>query len=394
MLGIGLAIPVLPILVGHFVDGREAQAHWQSIMASVFGLLQFVCMPLLGAVSDKIGRRPVMLFSMAGMCINFIATALAPTLALLFVGRVIGGMSSASMSVASAYASDVSTPENRAKSFGMIGAAFGLGFICGPALGGYLSEIDIRLPFFVAAGLSAANFIYGYLMVPESLPPGRRSAFSFARANPFAALQRLFGRRDIQGLVGVFLLVTLAQVMLQTNFVLYTTFRFNWHGSDNGLALFCVGLCSAVVQAGLLSRLIKRFGEVRLSIIGLTSGAITYVLYGLATEGWMMYVFILCNLLAFAAGPALQAIVSKATDPREQGALMGSLQSISSVAVVIMPLIGGHILALTSNYPSNDVRVGTVFFVCAILQFIGLALAVRYFKTHPVRQFTTSAETP
>jgi DHA1 family tetracycline resistance protein-like MFS transporter len=168
MLGVGLAIPVLPILVGEFVGTRELQAHWYGILATVFGLLQFLCMPILGAVSDKVGRRPVMLYSMAGMCLNFLATALAPTLALLFVGRVIGGMSAASMSVASAYASDISTPENRAKSFGMIGAAFGVGFICGPMLGGVLGSVNLHLPFYVAAGLSACNFLYGFLFVPES----------------------------------------------------------------------------------------------------------------------------------------------------------------------------------------------------------------------------------
>ena len=330
MLGVGLAIPVLPILVGEFVDGRDLQAHWYGILAAMFGLLQFICMPILGAISDRIGRRPVLLFSMVGMCLNFLATAWAPNLAALFIGRVIGGMSSASMSVASAYASDVSTPENRAKSFGMIGAAFGLGFIFGPMLGGLLGSINLHLPFYVAAGLSAANFVYGYLMVPESLSREKRAAFSLARANPFSSIARLAKRRDIGGLIAVFALVTFAQVLLQTTWVLYTNFRFNWTPRDNGFALFCVGLSSAVVQAGLLGWLMKKFGEVRLSMLGLVSGTITYVLYGLATQGWMMYVFILMNLLAFAAGPALQGIVSKATNPREQGALMGSLQSIGS----------------------------------------------------------------
>ena len=382
MLGVGLAIPVLPILVGEFVDGRDLQAHWYGILAAMFGLLQFICMPILGAISDRIGRRPVLLFSMAGMCFNFLATAWAPNLAALFIGRVIGGMSSASMSVASAYASDVSTPENRAKSFGMIGAAFGLGFIFGPMLGGLLGSINLHLPFYVAAGLSAANFVYGYLMVPESLPREKRAAFSLARANPFSSIARLAKRRDIGGLIAVFALVTFAQVLLQTTWVLYTHFRFDWTPRDNGFALFCVGLSSAVVQAGLLGWLMKKFGEVRLSMLGLISGGITYVLYGLATQGWMMYLFILMNLLAFAAAPALQGIVSKATDPREQGALMGSLQSIGSLSVVIAPLVGTALLAMASHYPANDWRIGTVFFLSAFLQLIACLLAWRYFKTH------------
>ena len=386
MLGIGLAIPVLPILVGEFVESRDLQAYWFGILVTVFGLLQFLCMPILGALSDKIGRRPVLLFSMVGMFFNFLATAWAPTLLALFIGRVIGGMSSASMSVASAYASDVSTPENRAKSFGMIGAAFGMGFICGPMLGGLLGSVNLHLPFYVAAGLCAANFIFGYFFVRESLPKEKRTAFSLARANPFSSLARLARRPDIRGLVAVFALVTFAQVMLQTTWVLYTNFRFGWSPLENGIALFCVGLTSAVVQAGLLGWLIKRFGEVKLSLLGIASGAIIYVLYGLATQGWMMYVLILCNLLAFAAGPALQAIVSKATDPREQGALMGSLQSLGSLGIVIVPIIGTGVLAEVSHYPANDWRIGATFFLSAIMQFIALYIAWRYFATHQTRK--------
>ena len=382
MLGIGLAIPVLPILVGEFVEGRDLQAYWFGILATVFGLLQFLFMPILGAMSDKFGRRPVLLFSMVGMFFNFLATAWAPTLLALFIGRVIGGMSSASMSVASAYASDVSTPENRAKSFGKIGAAFGMGFIFGPMLGGVLGSINLHLPFYVAAGLCAANFVFGYFFVNESLPAEKRAAFSLARANPFSSLARLAKRPDIRGLVAVFALSTFAQVMLQTTWVLYTNFRFGWSPLDNGISLFCVGLTAVVVQAGLLGWLIKRLGEVKLSLLGLGSGAIVYVLYGLATQGWMMYVFILCNLLAFAAGPALQAISSKATDPREQGALMGSLQSLGSLAIVVVPVIGTGILAKVSHLPSNDWRIGATFFVSAILQAIALIIAWRYFSTH------------
>ena len=382
MLGIGLAIPVLPILVGEFVVGRDLQAYWFGILVTVFGLLQFLCMPILGAMSDKVGRRPVLLFSMIGMFFNFLATAWAPTLAMLFIGRVIGGMSSASMSVASAYASDVSTPETRAKSFGMIGAAFGMGFIFGPMLGGFLGSINLHLPFYVAAGLCAANFIFGYFFVPESLPKDKRTAFSLARANPFSSLARLAKRPDIRGLVAVFALITFAQTMLQTTWVLYTNFRFGWGPRDIGISLFCVGLTAVVVQAGLLGWLIKRFGEVRLSLTGIACGAIVYVLYGLATQGWMMYVLILCNLLAFAAGPALQSIVSKATDPREQGALMGSLQALGSLAIVVVPVIGTGVLAKVSHFPANDWRIGATFFLSAIMQTLALFIAWRYFATH------------
>jgi DHA1 family tetracycline resistance protein-like MFS transporter len=382
MLGIGLIVPVLPVLVGHFVNGREEQALWYGVMAMVFGLMQFIFMPMLGAISDRVGRRPVMLYSMSGMCINFLATAWAPNLACMFIGRVVGGMSSASMSVASAYASDISGHENRAKSFGKIGAAFGLGFICGPMLGGLLGDINVRLPFYVAAALSAANLLYGYLFVPESLPPGQRAPFTFGRVNPLGALGRLVRRRDIRGLVIVYTLVMFAAVMLQSTWVLYTTFRFAWTPRDNGIAMFCVGLASVVVQAGLLAALMRRFGEVRLSMLGLSSGAVAYLLYGLATQGWMMYAVILCNLLSFAAGPALQGIISKTTSGSEQGELMGSLQSVSSLGVILMPLVGTSIIGAASHLPSNDWRVGSSFYLCALMQVLAIVVFRRYFAAH------------
>ncbi|MES2298431.1 MAG: MFS transporter [Pseudomonadota bacterium] len=382
MLGIGLIVPVLPVLVQDFVHTRDAQAMWFGILSSVFGLMQFIFMPMLGAISDRVGRRPVMMYSMSGMCVNFLLTAWAPNLACLFIGRVVGGMSSASMSVASAYASDVSTHENRAKSFGKIGAAFGLGFICGPMLGGLLGNVNLRLPFYVAAALSAANLLYGYLAVPESLPRERRAPFTLDKINPFRALLRLARRTDIRGLVVVYSLMTFAQMMLQTTWVLYTTFRFDWTPRENGIALFCVGMAAAVVQAGLLTVLIRRFGEVRLSLIGLASGCITFILYGLATDGRLMYVFILCNLLAFAAGPALQGIISKSTGAGEQGELMGSLQAISSLGIVFMPLAGTAILGKVSHLPPQDWRIGSTFFVCAAMQAVAIAVALRYFKSH------------
>ncbi|MES2743691.1 MAG: MFS transporter [Pseudomonadota bacterium] len=385
MLGIGLVVPVLPILVGELVPGREAQAWWYGVLAAVFGLLQFIFMPMLGAVSDRVGRRPVLLYSMAGMCLNFVTTGWAPNLACLFIGRVLGGVSSASMSVASAYASDISTPDNRAKSFGKVGAAFGLGFICGPMLGGLLGSVDLHLPFFVAGALSAANFVYGYFMVPESLATQRRAPFKLASINPFAALIKLAGRLEIRGLLIAFTCMTFAQMMLQSTWVLYTHFRFGWSPGQNGAALFCVGLAAAVVQAGLLGIWIKRFGDVRLTLLGMGSGAITYLLYGLASEGWMMYVFILCNLLSFAAGPALQGIVSRSAGASEQGELMGSLQSIGSLGIVIMPLVGSAILGRVSHLAPGDWRVGSSFFLCAAMQLVALAVAWRYFHTHPVR---------
>lgn len=393
MLGIGIAIPVLPLIVGEYVSGADSQAHWYGIMAATFGLMQFLCMPLLGALSDKIGRKPILIFSSFGMAVNFLVTAWAPTLAILFIGRFVGGACSASMSTASAYASDISSPDTRAKSFGLIGAAFGVGFICGPMIGGFLGDIHSRLPFYVGAALCFMNAAFGYFFVTESLPADKRNHFSFARTNPFTSLSRLFARRDIGPLIVVFALSTFAQTLLQTVWVLYTHFKFGWGAKENGIALFCVGLTAAVVQAVLLKHLLKKFGEVRLSLIGLASGAIVLFCYGAATQGWMMYALIISNLFAFAAGPAMQAIVSKATDPREQGSLMGSLQSLASVSTVVAPIVGTQILAVVSHYQQTDWRVGAPFYLASLLQLIGWALAWRFFKTrgtplHPANAAT------
>jgi DHA1 family tetracycline resistance protein-like MFS transporter len=373
-------VPVLPLLVGDFVTSPDAQARWYGVMAMTFGLMQFLCMPMLGAISDKIGRRPVLIFSSAGMAINFLVTAWAPTLALLFIGRFVGGACSASMSTASAYASDISTPENRSKSFGMIGATFGLGFICGPMIGGLLGGVNHHLPFYVGAALCFANAIFGYFFVSESLPPEKRSPITLAKINPFASLSRLFLRRDIGLLIIVFGCAAFAQVLQQTTWVLYTHFKFGWGAQENGIALFCVGVTAAVVQAALLSRFLKWFGEVRLSLIGLFTSIFVFAFIGMATAGWMIYVLIFANLFAYGAQPALQGIVSKATDPKEQGALMGSLQSLNSLAVVVAPLIGTWLLAAVTHYPKDDFRIGVSFYLAALLQLIGWFLAWRFFK--------------
>ena len=398
MLGVGLAVPVLPLLVGDFVTSPDDQAHWYGVLAATFGLMQFLCIPLLGALSDKIGRRPVLIFSSAGMGVNFLITAWAPSLMWLFLGRFIGGACSASMSTASAYASDISTPANRAKTFGMIGAAFGLGFICGPMLGGILGSINYHLPFYVGAGLCFANAIFGFIFIKESLTKDKRSVFSIAKSNPFSSFRRLFTRPDIGLLIVVFALSAFAQVLQQTTWVLYTNFKFGWGPKENGIALFLVGLTAAVVQAGLLSRLIKLMGEVRLGVIGLAVASVIYFASGLATAGWMIYVLIVLNFLSYGAAPTLQAIVSKATDPTQQGSLMGSLQSLSSLSIVIAPVIATQLLAEVSHYPQGDWRIGVVFYLSAFLQLIAVFLAWRFFSTrgvpiHPANR-TTAVPTP
>jgi DHA1 family tetracycline resistance protein-like MFS transporter len=379
VLGIGIALPVLPMLVGEYTASRELQAYWYGALVVVYGVMQFFCAPLLGALSDRFGRRPLLLWSLLGLGLHFLLLALAPSLALMFVARVVGGAAGASFSVANAYASDVSTTEQRAKSFGLVGAAFGLGFIFGPVIGGLLGSVNLHLPFYAAAGLSLVNAAYGLLILPESLPSDRRSPFSLASANPFSALLTLARHREIGNLVIVFALVVLAQLMLQTTWVLFTHFRFGWGTRENGFALFCVGLVAAVVQGALLGTLLRRFGKVRLALAGLATGTVAYVLYGLAQQGWMMYAIIVANFLSFAAGPALQAVVSNAVDPREQGVTMGALSSINSIMFVVAPLIGTPLLAGVSQLPPEDWRVGITFFVSALLQGVAFWLARRHF---------------
>jgi DHA1 family tetracycline resistance protein-like MFS transporter len=379
VVGIGIALPVLPMLVGEFTANRELQSYWYGVLVVSYGLVQFACSPFLGALSDRFGRRPVLLTSIIGLGLHFVLLALAPSLWVMLAARILGGFTGASFSVASAYASDVSTPEQRAKSFGFIGAAFGLGFIVGPMVGGLLGSIDLRLPFYVAAGLSLLNALYGFRFVPESLPAERRSRFSWAKCNPFGALLVLWRHREIGGIVSVFALMVAANILLQVTWVLDTHFRFDWGPRENGVALFCVGLVATVTQGALLQPLLRRFGEVKLAFMGLASGFFAYVLYGLAPQGWMLYVVILANFLAFAAGPAMQAIVSKAVDPREQGVTMGALNAINSIMIVIAPLVGTPILARVSHLPAGDIRAGAPFFVCAALQGVAWLLARRHF---------------
>jgi len=379
VLGIGLAMPVLPMLIGDFTPSRDLQAYWYGVLVVVYGLMQFFCAPLLGALSDRFGRRPVILASIFGLGLHYLLLAVAPSLWFMLIARLIGGVTGASFSVANAYASDVSSAEGRAKSFGLLGAAFGLGFIFGPVLGGLLGSIDLHLPFYAAAVLSVLNGLYGLIGVPESLPRDRRAPFELKRANPFGALLALSRHPEIGRLVLVFALVVLAQLILQTTWVLFTHFRFGWGPRENGFALFCVGLVATIVQGALLGRLLRGLGEVRLAMIGLSVGTVAYVLYGLAPQGWMMYAIIVGNFISFASAPALQGIVSNAVGPREQGVTMGALNSINSIMFVVAPAIGTPLLAQVSHLPPSDWRVGVTFFVSAALQAIALFVAKRHF---------------
>jgi DHA1 family tetracycline resistance protein-like MFS transporter len=380
-LGFGIVIPVLPALVGTMTPDRQSQAYWYGLLLGSYGLAQFFSAPLLGAISDRYGRRTVLLVSIFGLGLNFLITAISPWLWLLLLSRLIGGASGASFTVAGAYAADITPGNKRSRSFGLLGAIFGLGFICGPILGGLLSAGGLRLPYFVAAGFSLLNWVYGFFVLPESLSSDRRSAIDFTKANPFSALIALSKVQGIGNLVLVYILTAFPQLILQTTWVLYTTFRYGWGPRENGLSLFVVGIASVVGQALLLRFLLRKLGDVKTALLGLASSSIAYVLYGLATQGWMIYAIILANLCGFVAGPALQGIVSKAVDPRHQGIMLGSLNSINSIMGVIAPLAAAPILAAVSHLDPTDWRVGTTFFVAAIAQLFALGQAYLHFRS-------------
>jgi DHA1 family tetracycline resistance protein-like MFS transporter len=392
VIGIGLILPVLPKLVGEFTSNREAQTYWYGLLTVTFGLTQFLCAPLLGALSDRYGRRPVMLSSMAGMGLMFFLTTQVTTLYALLATRVLGGALSANMSVANAYVADISAPENRAKGLGMVGAAFGIGFILGPVLGGVLGHYDVRWPFYLAALLCLLNVAYGALVMPESLPRERRKAVQLGRANPFAALLGLARLHGVGLLVAVIAINNLAQFILHATWALYTEFRFGWGPLEIGLSLFVVGVVAAIVQGGLLGLMLRKLGEQRAVLFGLTSGTIAFAGYGLSTHGWLIYAIIFANFLAFAVAPAIAAIVSKAADPREQGLVMGTLSSLASLMVVIAPLIGTPLLAEVSHLPPNDWRVGLPYLLASGLNVVALGMAALHFARHrKVRAATVGA---
>jgi MFS transporter, DHA1 family, tetracycline resistance protein len=380
MLSIGLIVPVLPPMVGAFTDDPAAQTYAYGVVTFAFAAASFFGAPLLGALSDRYGRRPVLLIGFAGMAVNFFATAMASALWMLVASRVVGGFTQANAAVANAYVADITPAAQRARRFGLLGAMFGIGFILGPVMGGLLGAIDLRLPFFVAGALTLLNFAYGVWVLPESLPRERRRPVTWRAGNPFAALRELAALAGVGRLVGVIALAALAQFTLYTTWVLYATFRFGWGPAENGWSLFAVGVVSAVVQGGLMGRLLKVFPPQRLALLGLASSTLAYLGWGLATAGWVMFVIIAANVLGNTVVPAMNSIVSGAAGENAQGRTLGAVAALNSLMAVLAPPLAAALLGAVSTLPADDWRLGAPLFFGAALQATALALAWSHFR--------------
>jgi len=390
MLAVGIIVPVLPGLVGQFTADLGDQARWYGVIAVAYAVSQFVSAPVLGALSDRYGRRPLLLLGFCGLALNFFATALASALWMLVASRVIGGAMQANAAVANAYVADITAPQDRAKRFGMLGAMFGIGFILGPVLGGLLGGIDLRLPFFAAGVLALLNLVYGYFVLPESLGAEKRRAVDWRRANPLTSLKELAALKGVGLLVGVLAFAGLAQYSLYTVWVLYGSFRFGWGPTENGWSLFAVGMVSALVQGVLLGRLLKRLGAQRLAVAGLVSSTLAFTAWGLATQGWMMYVVIMANVLGAAVAASLQGLVSAAADERTQGQTLGAVSSLNSLMAVVAPALAAPLMATVSHLPASDWRAGGPMFFCAALQAAALVLAAVHFRRMARRKLPPS----
>ena len=381
VLGIGIVVPILPELIATFRNGDlSAAARYYGWFVGMYAAMQFLFAPLLGNLSDRYGRRPVILVALLGTGLDYLLLAAAPSLAWLFVGRVLAGITGASITAATAYIADISPPERRAQNFGLIAAAFGVGFIIGPIIGGVLGTLGPRVPFYATAALTLLNGLYGFFVLPESLPRAHRRPFVWRQANPLVALHALGRSRVVLGLTSIVALATLAQQALQSTFVLYTAYRFAWTALDNGVALALYGTAAALIQAWLLRILLPRLGERRALLLGLSSNVLGFVLYGLATHGWMMYAIIVASSLGFLVQPVAQGIMSKQVGPDEQGALQGALASLTSLMAVVGPILATSLFSRFTSPTEVVALPGAPFFSGAALFFGGLLLTLATFR--------------
>ena len=366
MMGFGLVMPVTPALLAELTGlPLEEAAPWGGYLGAVYALLNFLAGPLLGNLSDRFGRRPVLLLAMAALGSNFLLMGLATSLWVLFVGRMLSGIFGATFSTASAYIADVTEPERRGQAFGLIGAAFGIGFILGPVLGGFLGEIDTRMPFFVAAGLSTLNVLYCAFVLPESLAVGDRRPFVLARANPLGSFRHFRKLPEVSFLIVATGLLQFSQMLFPVIWAFFTEIQFGWDAGDIGVSLGLVGLSSALVSAGGIGFFLQRFGPVKTALIAMSVGVVSLLAYAFATQGWMIYVIIFCGALSGMAPPAINAIASSRVPKNAQGELQGAVSSMNAIGTILSPLVMTQTLFFFSHEGAPIHFPGAPFVVAA-----------------------------
>lgn len=384
MLGIGLAYPILPKLIEQFEHGDVSRASFIfGLLAGAYSLMQFLLAPALGALSDRYGRRPIILLSLLGMGINYVLLGFAPNLIWLVVGRLISGAMGASFSTANAYLADITPPEKRAQSFGLIGAAFGFGFITGPILGGMLGAIDLHLPFLAAAALSFIDLIFTFLVLPESLDDAHRKPFSFARANPVGALRELGRYGEVAGLMTVYVLAMFANRVAEMTWVLFSSYRFHWGPFETGLSLAGVGVMFVVGQGFLVRIVVPRLGERRSILMGLFVSALLTASYGVIPYGWMVYPIMALGVFGWVIGqPATMGLMSKSIPANEQGLLQGAVASLTSLTSIVGPPIWTGLFGYFVSPAAPIIIPGAAFFVAGAVFLLALAIALRWLKGH------------
>lgn len=387
VMGIGIIIPVVPKLIEQLTGeiGMDNASRYGAWLMFAFAFMQFLCSPFMGGLSDRFGRRPVLLLSLLGLGLDYIFHAVAPNIVWLFVGRIIAGVFGASFTTAGAYIADISTPEKRAQNFGLMGAAFGLGFIIGPVIGGLAgSAWGPRAPFYVAAALSLLNALYGFFILPESLPKENRRKFEWKRANPIGSLMQLKKYPIISGLVVSYILIGLASHAVQSNWSFFTMFRFNWTEAQVGYSLGVVGFLIALTQSVLTRIAIPKLGQKRSVYVGIALFALGLVLFAFATESWMMYAFLIPYCMGGIAGPALQGIISSQVPNNEQGELQGGLTSLMSATSIVGPLLMNNLFATFSSADAPIYFPGAAFFAGAIFMALSSFSAWKTLRQHHI----------
>jgi len=390
VIGLGIIIPVIPKLIEHLIHGDVSDASWYGgWLTAAYAGMQFLFAPVIGNLSDKFGRRPVLLCSLLGFSVDYLFSAFAPTIAWLFVGRIVAGITGASFTTASAYIADISEPEKRAANFGLVGVAFGLGFIIGPALGGILGKYDVHYPFIAAAALALLNAIYGYFILPESLAVENRRSFDIKRANPFGSVMQLKKYKSVIGLALSLFLIYFAAQAVQSVWTYYTIKKFSWNEDMVGYSLAFVGLMVAAVQGGLIRIILPKIGTERSIWIGLLLYALGLALFAFAIKGWMMFAILVPYCLGGIAGPAIQGYMSNSVPANEQGELQGGLTSLISISSIFGPLL------MTESFyyftkPNRFFQFpGAPFAIGAILMLLSAILAVRSFRIRDRRLETS-----